>query len=40
MSNGYRRVRAILMNSDVYNYTLHLVEIFSISDGKTHMLPE
>ncbi len=40
MSNGFRNARAILMNSDVSNYTLHLVDIFSISNGKINTLPE
>lgn len=40
MSNGFRSAREILMSSDVSNYTLHLVEIFSISDGKMNTLPE
>lgn len=40
MSNGFLSARAILMSSDVYNYMLHLVDIFSISDGKINTLPE
>lgn len=40
MSNGFLSARAILMSSDVSNYTLHLVDIFSISDGKIKTLPE
>lgn len=40
MSNGFRSARAILINRDVSNNTLYLVEIFSISDGKTNTVPE
>lgn len=40
MSNGFLSARAMLMSSDVSNYTLHLVDIFSISDGKVNTLPE
>lgn len=40
MSNGFRSARAILMSRDVSNYMLHLVDIFSISDGKINILPE
>lgn len=40
MSNGFRNAHAILTSSDVSNYTLHIVDIFSISDGKINTLPE
>ncbi len=40
MSKGFRRACAILMNSDISNYTLRLVDIFSISDGNVNTLPE
>ncbi|GKW01684.1 hypothetical protein PEC301877_04990 [Pectobacterium carotovorum subsp. carotovorum] len=29
MSNGFRSACEILMNSDIFNYTLRLVDIFS-----------
>lgn len=40
MFNGFRNAREILISSDVSNYTLHLVDIFSINDGKINTLPE
>lgn len=40
MFNGFRNARVILISCDVSNYTLHLVDIFSISDGKINTLPE
>lgn len=40
MTNSFRSARAILMSSDVSNYTLHFVDIFSIGDGKINTLPE
>ncbi|RUR99347.1 hypothetical protein KHDHEBDM_01627 [Pectobacterium polaris] len=40
MSNDFHSARTILINSDVFNYTLRTVENFSISDGKINTLPE
>lgn len=40
MFNGFRSACEILMNSDTFNYTLRLVDIFFIGDGKVNTLPE